>query len=154
VTKPGHEVDSFEYRGYAEDSLFANAAKQESPVEQPEPAIEDLGATAVKPVAEVLEDLEKRRAERAELEQQLIARNWMPGWIQRELDAKFPDLKPVEQQYKEDQQREAAARRHAQTLHGPKRQRSKKLRNTRSPRDTGPPPHIAEDVRRAQGLIE
>lgn len=147
------EIHRFEYRGYAEDTLFSQAARHEEPADRPEPA-EAIGAAAVKPLAEVMEDLEKRKAQRAQRWQELTDSNWPPGRIDEKLDAEFPDLKSPEQVESENLRREAAERRHAQALHGTKRQRSRKLRNTRSPRDAGPPPHIAEDVRRAQGLIE
>jgi hypothetical protein len=148
------EIHRFEYRGYAEDTLFAQAARQEEAPAPSETLAEEVGATAVKPLAEVMEDLEKRKAQRAQRWQELTDSNWPPGRIDEKLDAEFPDLKSPEQVESENLRREAAERRHAQALHGTKRQRSRKLRNTRSPRDVGPPPHIAEDVRRAQGLIE
>lgn len=148
------EIHRFEYRGHAEDTLFAQAARHEEAPTPPEAVAEEVGATAVKPLAEVFEDIEKRKAQRAERWQELTDSNWPPGRIEEKLDAEFPELIPVERQFEEERKREAAERRHAQALHGPKRQRSRKLRNTRSPRDAGPPPHIAEDVRRSQGLIE
>jgi len=147
------EVHRFEYRGYAEDSLFAQAAKHDTEAPAPETAQAEVGAVAVKPLAEVMGEIAEREAAKAARWQELTDSNWPPGRIEEKLAAEFPDLKTSEQIESEDLRHEAAERRHAMNLHGPKKQRTRKLKS-RSPRDAGPPPHIAEDVRRAQGLIE
>lgn len=154
MTKPGHEQPEYDYRSFAEGTLFAQGVEQETGEAQPEAPEAEVGAIAVKPVAEIMEEHERRTAERAQRWLDLTDSNWPPGRIEQQLDIEFPDLKSAEKIEAEDLKRDAATRRHAEALHGPKRQRSRRLRNTRSPRDYGPPPHIAEDVRRAQGLIE
>jgi hypothetical protein len=141
-----------DFRGYPDDSLFAQNAGQLETAPQPE-VIAEGESELVKPIEEIMKEHEQRVAARAARWQELTDSNWPPGRIEEKLDAEFPDLKTPEKVEAENLRREAAERRHASNLHGPKKQSTKRLRNI-SPRDTGPPAHIAEDVRRAQGLIE
>jgi hypothetical protein len=150
MSKLGHEQPEFDNRAFPEDSLFSPEIRPSEtlPLESPQET-EETGA--ITPVADIMDEHQKRVEERAARWQELTDKNWPPGRVEERLKAEFPDLITADA-IEQDEVARIASRRHASRLHEPRSKRG----STRyiSPRDAGPPPHIAEDVRRDQGLID
>jgi len=91
-----------------------------------------------------LTHMEQRQAEKAELWDKLTRSNWPPGRIEERLAAEFPDLLTPEQTEQRELAQQAALRRQAEAEAEPKRKPPTRYRH---PRDKGPPPGIAKEIR-------
>lgn len=150
MSKLGHEQPELDNMGHPEGSLFSPFEEDKSVTAKPPEPENDI-PVEIRPVAEIMAEHERRVDERAARWEELTDKNWPPNRIREILDQEFPDLKTPED-IEKDEIKRIVARRHASRLH----EQKPKRRPTRyvSPRDTGPPLHIAEEVRRDQGLID
>ncbi|MEX1995280.1 MAG: hypothetical protein WD887_00685 [Candidatus Saccharimonadales bacterium] len=98
----------------------------------------------IKPVDEIMVDHHQQVAERGARHETLTDANWLPGRITEALDREFPDLRTPEKIEQLDKKQDANVRRQARATRAPKRAKSTRYI---SPRDTGPPLHIAKEMR-------
>lgn len=132
MTKPAADHD---YQTYPEDSLLGgeqlngkSAGDQETP--KPKPSLTE--------VAQHIGSLELEKAQRWE---ELTDHNWTSGRIEEKLNTEFPDLRTAEKVEDLEAKRQAAARRRK-----PAKSSRRRVAYV-SPRDAGPPPHIAKQIR-------
>lgn len=124
-----------DYRAYPKDSLLSgeqmnqesNGGLEET---KPKPSFAE--------VAQQIGSLELQKAERREVLEQ---HNWPPGRVEEKLNTEFPDLRTAEKVEDLEAKRQAAARRRK-----PAKSSRRRVAYV-SPRDAGPPPHIAKQIR-------
>src|SRR5689334_12967618 len=108
MTKRGHEAPLLDNTGGPD--LF-NTSGPEIPVQDMDDAQSQTSEAIEqppKPLAEIMEDHEQRKAARAARWQELTDSNWLPGRVEAQLDKEFPDLKTSDQIEDEDKAQDAA----------------------------------------------
>ncbi len=143
MTEHGHPQPLLDNQG--EGDLFTG----QLPEAVPEPIIDEQTtletvSEAPIPLDQVAAAHAQRQAEYHKRKEKLERSNWPPGRIAEKLDAEFPDQRSPER-IEELAKRENAALRRQARRNPPKPNR----RTVRyiSPRDTGPPPYIAKEIR-------
>lgn len=144
MAKRGHEQPIFDHKGEPEETLLS----------QPKPElVQEVELTAEtntepkvekKSVEQIMAEHETRLAERAAKWEEMTNANWPPGRVEQALDALFPDLRSPERIEGLEVRQQADIRR--QSRQAAKLKRKPPTRYL-SPRDTGPPPRIAREIR-------
>lgn len=121
----------------APDTLFSQLPYEQAAVISGE----IQGSEADTPQAKAMAAHDERTRERAKAYERMSDANWPQSRILEALDRQFPDLRDPEVEHQRD---DAARRRQARKTAQPRR---KPPTYYTSPRDTGPPSHIAKEIR-------
>ena len=144
MTERGHKQPLFD--NTSEANLFTGQLPERDtpklPLE-PGPARE-LDQGTRKSLAEIALDHKQRQQAYAARWEELTDNNWPPGRIGQVLDKEFPDLRAPERIEELEKSQLADMRRQARTDQPKKRRKPTRYL---SPRDTGPPLHIAKELR-------